>query len=179
MNTHLEPWRKATRNGFVSGTAASIASTISLLVLGRIELGEAAAPINGPSQWIWGRRAPFENHFSFRYTVAGYAIHHAASVFWAILYERLRQNPPQEIWETRENKSVLAPAAAITTIAYVVDFNLIPKRLTPGFEKRLSKRGLLIVYGSFALGLASGALIGRRPPFQPSPPVRIRCNPMY
>jgi hypothetical protein len=162
MNTHLGAWRKSIRNGFVSGTVASIASTISLLVLGRIELDETAAPMNGPSQWIWGRYAPFENHFSFRYTVAGYAIHHAASVFWAILYERLRQHLVQGAHG--KNKPVLAPAAAITTVAYVVDFNLTPRRLTPGFEKRLSKRGLFIVYGTFALGLAAGALIGIRAP---------------
>ena len=53
-------------------------------------------------------------------------------------------------------------SAAITTAAYVVDFNLTPRRLTPGFEKRLSKRGLFIVYATFALGLATGALIGSR-----------------
>jgi hypothetical protein len=160
MNTHSGTWRKAIRNGFVSGTVASIVSTISLLILGRIELGETAAPVNGPSQWIWGRYAPFENHFSLRYTVAGYVIHHAASVFWAILHERLRQHLSQEI--QGKNKSILATSAAITTAAYVVDFNLTPRRLTPGFEKRLSKRGLFIVYGTFALGLATGALIGSR-----------------
>jgi hypothetical protein len=162
MNTHLGAWQKAIRNGFVSGTVASIASTVSLLVLGRIELGETAAPLNGPSQWIWGMRAPFENRFSFQYTVAGYVIHHAASVFWAILHERLRQHLLQGA--QGKNQPVLAPAAAITTAAYVVDFNLTPRRLTPGFEKRLSKRGLVIVYGTFALGLAAGALIGTRSP---------------
>jgi hypothetical protein len=167
MNTHLGAWQKAIRNGFVSGTVASIASTISLLVLGRIELGETAAPLNGPSQWIWGMRAPFKDRFSFRYTVAGYVIHHAASVFWAILHERLRQHLLQGA--QGRNQPVLAPAAAITTTAYVVDFNLTPRRLTPGFEKRLSKRGLFIVYATFALGLAAGALIGARGPSpQPS-----------
>ena len=160
MRTPGETWWKAIPNGFVSGTVASIASTVSLLVLGRVELSETAAPLNGPSQWIWGMRAPFQNHFSFRYTLAGYAIHHAASVFWAILYERLRQHLLQGT--QGKNKSILAPAAVITTAAYVVDFNLIPKRLTPGFEKRLSKRGLFIVYGTFALGLAAGAWIGTR-----------------
>lgn len=157
MRTPGETWWKAIPNGVVSGTVASIASTISLLVLGRVELSETAAPLNGPSQWIWGMRAPFQNHFSFQYTLAGYAIHHAASVFWAILYERLRQRLLQGAQE--KNKPLLAPAAVITTAAYVVDFNLTPRRLTPGFEKRLSKRGLFIVYGTFALGLAAGAWI--------------------
>ena len=175
MNAHSGTWRKAIRNGLVPGTVASIASTISLLILGRIELGETVAPINGPSQWIWGRHAPFKNHFSLRYTVAGYVIHHAASVFWAILHERLRQHLSQGI--QGKNKSILATSAAITTAAYVVDFNLTPRRLTPGFEKRLSKRGLFIVYGTFALGLAAGALISTRSPSRRSHDLKnSRCR---
>jgi hypothetical protein len=170
MSTLGKTWWKAIRNGFVSGTVASIASTISLLVLGRVELSETAAPLNGPSQWIWGMRAPFQNHFSFQYTLAGYAIHHAASMFWAILYERLRQHLLQGSQE--KNKSILGPAAVITTAAYVVDFNLTPGRLTPGFEKRLSKRGLFTVYGTFALGLAAGAWIGARMPSRCFPDIQ-------
>lgn len=113
--------------------------------------------MNGPSQWIWGRHAPYENRFSLRYTVVGYTIHHAASVFWAILHEKLRSrlNP------ARSKAATIAPAIVTTAAAYVVDFYVIPKRLTPGFEHRLSKHSLLMVYGTFALGLATVALMDR------------------
>src|SRR5690349_14866869 len=84
-------WRQTMHDAWLSGSAASISSTRCLAGVGKGELNRSAAPINGPSQWIWGRHAPYKNRFSLRYTVVGYLIHHAASVFWAILYEKLRQ----------------------------------------------------------------------------------------
>jgi len=150
-------WSRTIRAGLVSGAVASIASTIALSILGKAELGKSAAPVNGPSQWIWGRHAPYQDRFSLRYTIVGYAIHHAASVFWAIWYEKLRQRFPP----AKSTAAVLAPAVATTAAAYAVDFHFTPKRLTPGFEHRLSQPSLLIVYGTFALGLAATALIER------------------
>jgi hypothetical protein len=149
-------WGQAFHDGLVSGTVASIASTISLAILGKAELDKSTAPINGPSQWIWGKHALYENCFSLQYTVVGYAIHHAASLFWAILHEKFRQglsSSPQIV--------AIVPAIVTTTAAYVVDFYVIPKRLTPGFEHRLSRRSLLLVYGTFAFGLATAALVER------------------
>ncbi|MDN5836020.1 MAG: hypothetical protein L0H12_01555 [Nitrosospira sp.] len=157
MVQHAKTWSQAFRNGLVSGTVASVVSTISLAIFGKAELDESAAPVNGPSQWVWGRHAPYENRFSFRYTVVGYAIHHAASVFWATWYEKLRPSPSP----TDSGTIAIAPAVITTAAAYVVDFYVIPKRLTPGFEHRLSKRSLLMVYGTFALGLAAAALVDR------------------
>ena len=155
-------WNRALQDGLVSGTVASVVSTVSLAILGKAELDKAAAPINGPSQWVWGKHAPYENRFSLRYTVTGYAIHHAASIFWASLYEKLRQRlgPPPD------RTAPVASAIVITATAYAVDFHVIPKRLTPGFEHRLSKRSLQMVYGAFAIGLAAVALMdhdGRAP----------------
>lgn len=149
-------WGQSIREGLVSGTIASIASTIALSILGKAELGKTAAPINGPSQWIWGRHAPYQDRFSLRYTIVGYAIHHAASVFWALWYEKLRQR----MGPAESAAGALAPAVITAATAYEVDFHFTPKRLTPGFEHRLSQRSLLMVYGTFALGLAATALVG-------------------
>jgi hypothetical protein len=149
-------WSDAFCRGLVSGTVASLASTISLAMLGKAELGKPAAPVNGPSQWIWGKHAPHEDHFTLQYTVLGHVVHHASSVFWAVLYERLRQGLGKE-----KKATALAPALITTAAAYTVDFHVVPQRLTPGFERRLSKRSILLVYGSFALGLAVVALAER------------------
>lgn len=145
------------RKALVSGAVASVASTIALSLLGKAELGKSAAPVNGPSQWIWGRHAPYQDRFSLRYTIVGYAIHHAASVFWAIWYEKLRQR----LAPAKNVPAVLAPAVAAAAAAYAVDFHFTPQRLTPGFENRLSQRALVMVYGSFALGLAATVLVDR------------------
>ena len=88
----------------------------------------------------------------------GYAIHHAASVFWAIFHEKHQE----QLDPATGSGALIVPAIVITAAAYVVDFYAVPKRLSPGFEQRLSKGALFIVYGIFALGLAGGALINRQ-----------------
>ena len=51
MSPVSRTWGKALRKAMASG-GASVLSTISLALLGKSELGRAAAPVNGPSQWI-------------------------------------------------------------------------------------------------------------------------------
>jgi hypothetical protein len=137
-------WPEALQDAVASGSAASIASALALAGFGKHELDDCAAPLNGPSQWVWGKHAPYRNGFSVRHTVTGYAIHHVAATFWALLYEKLR----------RGRRNALPLAVATSALAAVVDYKCTPRRLTPGFEKRLSKRALLAVYAAFALGLA-------------------------
>ena len=50
-----------------------------------------------------------------------------------------------------------ADAVAATAVAAVVDLAIVPRRLTPGFERRLSARSLALVYGALAVGLLLGA----------------------
>jgi hypothetical protein len=144
------------RDALVSGSIASVLSTAALALRGKGDVDDAAAPVNGPSQWIWGRHAPHRNGFSLRHTVVGYGIHHAASVFWAVLYELLCSG------KAGVRCSPATAAMVTSATANVVDFQLTPQRLRPGFEKRLSKRSLLLVYGAFALGLAATRLLHRR-----------------
>jgi hypothetical protein len=150
-------WLEAIRDGAVSGTLASVASAAALAACGQGELRNPATPLNGPSQWIWGRHAPWQDGYSLRYTVAGYAIHHAMSIFWAVLYEKWRGSPAKG-----SSAGVVVPATATSALACFVDYRLTPDRLTPGFEKRLSRRSLFVVYALFAAGLAAGTLLQTR-----------------
>ena len=135
------------------GTLASVASAMALARAGQRENGSAAAPLNGPSQWLWGRGAPYRNDLTWRHTAVGYTIHHGASLFWGVLFEALRRRAPQDVPGT------LAAAVTTTALANFVDFQLTPQRLTPGFEKRLSRRALFGVYAAFAAGLAVGGWV--------------------
>jgi hypothetical protein len=141
--------RRLARNSAVTGSAASLVSTAALMLLGRRDAGRASAPINAVSHWFWDKEALRDGRPSLKYTLPGFLTHHAASVFWAASYERAfgaaaRRNPAV----------ALAGGAAVAALAAFVDFNLTPRRLTPGFEHRLSRKSLWLVYGAFALGLA-------------------------
>jgi hypothetical protein len=143
-------WKEVAARAAVSGAVASALSALALAICGRLELRHAWAPLNGPSQWVFGMYAARKSRFSARYTVTGYLIHHAASVFWALLFERLRA------WRAG---SVGPAAAATAALACAVDLRLTPRRLTPGFERRLGRASLAVVYVAFALGLAAGAAL--------------------
>src|SRR5688500_16083075 len=111
-------WSSAIHNSLVSGSIASIASALVLSLPGKAELGNVAAPVSRPRQAIWCVRSPHQDDFRLRYTLVGYGIHHATSVFWALWYEKFRQQlPPVESTAT-----VLAPAIATAAAAYAVDF---------------------------------------------------------
>ncbi|MFO1396551.1 MAG: hypothetical protein U1F48_05765 [Burkholderiales bacterium] len=151
MQRDTVTWTTALREAARSGTVASIVSTLVLVACGRREHDDAAQPMNGPSQWVWGRSAPYAAGFSARHTVVGYAIHHAMSILWAVLFERYRPRREAAMAATA------TAAAATAAVAAAVDFRIVPKRLSPGFEARLSRPALLAVYAGFAVGLASAA----------------------
>jgi len=82
-------WNRAINRGLRSGTSASIVSTFALLLFGRKESRSAWAPVNAISHWYWGDDAIRRNRPSIKYTLPGYLTHHATSVFWAVLFERV------------------------------------------------------------------------------------------
>jgi hypothetical protein len=141
----------------VSGTCASVLSTAALATLGKRETGSAFAPTNAISHWIWGDEAATHNAPSLRHTAAGYLIHHASATFWAMLFERVLKGRPAP-----SVPAVVTAASATAAVACFADYKLTPHRLRPGYEMRLSRSSLAIVYGAFALGLTAGALINRR-----------------
>ena len=154
----MEDWKTAIERGAVSGATSSLLSTAALALLGKGEANSSYAPTNAISHWIWGDKAARHDGPSVRYTVPGYLIHHASSMFWSVLFERFLG----EVLDRRKLGPTLAAAAATSAVACFTDYNLTPRRLTPGFEKRLSRPSLAVVYASFGLGLAAGAMLCRR-----------------
>jgi hypothetical protein len=118
----------------------------------------AIAPVNAVSHWIWKDKAIHQHKASLRYSVVGYAIHHAASIFWAIAFEQLATRHKHNPMPGR----TIGNAAAVAALACVVDLRCTPERLTPGFERRLSNRSLAAVYVAFAVGLALHDLYSAR-----------------
>jgi hypothetical protein len=67
----------------------------------------------------------------------------------ACLYEMLAGR------RVRTRSRALAGGALTSAVAYVTDYHVVPRRLTPGFEMRLSRAALAAVYVALALGLCA------------------------
>lgn len=145
------------RAACLSGSAASVTSTMALALCGEAEDGAPAGPINGPSQWLWGEAEAYCRKPTWRHTVTGYGIHHAMSVLWATLYESLHRSE-RDLKPAR----ICAEAAVVSALAYCVDYHVAPRRLRPGFKKHLGPRSIFAVYAAFGVGLAAVTLLGKR-----------------
>ena len=156
----MSNWTIPLRRGLVGGSAASMLSTVALAALGRRQTGSPYAPTNAISHWFYGDAAAMKNRPSLRYTLIGYLIHHASATFWAVLVERLLG----KVFDRREPLTTLEVATAAAAVACFADYQLTPERLQPGYEKRLSRPALALVYATFGLGLAAGAMLVRRAP---------------
>ncbi|WP_144641238.1 hypothetical protein [Bordetella genomosp. 13] len=150
-------WRDALREGLISGAAASVLSTLVLMRQGRTQAGSWAAPTNATSHWIWGDPALRADEVSWRHTFNGYAIHHAAAFFWATLHARSTAT----LSPRRDAAAIAAAGMATAAVACVADYTLTPRRLTPGFEHRLSTGAMAMAYGAFGLGIALASLAWR------------------
>ncbi len=56
----------------------------------------------------------------------------------------------------------LLGAAVVAASAYVIDYHLIPRRFTPGFEHRVSGKSLAVILAALAVGLATRDIISAR-----------------
>ncbi len=140
-------------NTLCTGAAASVATAVAAAVLGETEKGKPLGPLNAVSHILWGDEAAKHNEASLKYTATGLLLNTAAVTMWAGLYEMLH--------DRRQKKDDLAgtllDGALVSAAAYITDYCLVPKRLTPGFELKLSTWALLGIYGVLALSFAAGS----------------------
>jgi len=150
-------WNRTLREGLVSGTLAGLFSAAALLVTGKRDTGSAVAPVNAESHWLWGDESLREDRPTWRHTAAGIVTHQLSTVFWATLYAMVRgsRRRPQTLPEA------LAGGIATSAAAAAIDYTLVPKRLTPGFEHRLSRGSMVGVFAALAGGIALGSLLLR------------------
>jgi hypothetical protein len=162
--------RAVLRGALIGGTLAAVASTAAAILAARAQAIPAAGAVNAVSHWAWGDAAAArQDRVSVRYTLTGLLTNHAASIFWAFFYERLRPRAG-----ALTPGGALARGAAVSGIAYLVDYHVVPRRLTPGYELRLSNRSLALIYGAIALALPLCDLLRRR---RPAAPARTQASP--
>lgn len=143
------------QRALVSGSLASLATVATLAVLARAESRRAVQPVNATSHVLHGDAAGRVRRMDMPHTLLGYAIHHAAAVFWATIYQAWRARPGAR------SASALGDAMALSALAAFVDYAVVPRRLSPGWEIVLPKSAIALTYVAMAFALAAA---GRRRP---------------
>jgi hypothetical protein len=159
-------------SALISGTVASLVSAAALALLAKGENKSAVQPLNATSHWIHGSGAGNVRAVNVSHTATGYATHHGACVFWATLLETLLAGRTE-----RRASNVVKYAALVAAIAAIVDYWIVPKRLTPGWEYALSKPSITSGFAAMAAGLALGGLLTSASQPKPRAKVAARSSP--
>lgn len=142
------------RNVATTASLATTATTAAALYVSKAETNHVAAALNATSHILWGDEAAKHDDADLEHTLVGGALNASAMGAWALVNELLpRAHTPL---------GAVTKGVAVSALAYVTDYLLVPKRFTPGFEKRLSPLGMLTMYGSLAGALALGEWVARR-----------------
>jgi len=138
----------AVSSGAVAGMAAAC---------GQAEGHSRWQPINGISHIVWGPLAAARTGFTWRHTGVGLLLNGAACGFWAVVYQAGRRSfaKPDSV------RALAGAGLAVSAIAYLIDYHMVPSRFTPGFELTLTRRSFPWLYGALAAGLFASGLIAR------------------
>ena len=142
------------RNVVTTASVATTATTTAALLISKAETNHLAAALNATSHILWGDRAAKHDHADLAHTLVGGALNASAMGAWAVVNELLPR--------ARTPLGAVAKGAIVSGLAYVTDYVLVPKRLTPGFEKRLSPTGMLTMYATLAGALVLGEWLAQR-----------------
>jgi hypothetical protein len=131
---------------------------VTAALRGKHDSGSAVAPINATSHVAWGEDAADVERADAKHTLLGLVINGGASVFWSALYEKAFGRAA----ERGQVATALLGGGAVATLAYVTDYYLVSKRLTPGWEHRVTPRSLALIYTGLALSFPLRGLLRRR-----------------
>lgn len=141
-----------------STAVATATTTASLLWFGSRHARTPWAPLDAVSHIAWGDRAFARDELDVRHTLVGLLLNPSAVASWSALHALIVSRPMQ----TRDAiPFAIAAGAAVAATAYLVDFSLVPERLSPGFQWKLPKRPVRKVYVMLAASLAAGSLLAR------------------
>ncbi|MGN7753346.1 hypothetical protein [Sinorhizobium sp. 22678] len=137
-----------------SGLCAGLAALAALAVAAERRNRSPWRPINATSHWIHGPRSGSVSRPDLAHTGTGFTTHMLASFWWALPFSAMTGR------SARPSPSrVVAAAAGTTALAALVDYGLVPKRLTPGWELALPKSDLMMAYVAMGLGLVLGTYL--------------------
>ena len=126
------------------------ATTAAIMLCSDKENKSPWAALNCVAHIVDGDEKEQPVNYSPRESGLGVAVNGTAMCAWGVLYEGA-------LSVTGARRTVLT-ALLGTGTAYVIDYYVVPKQFTPGIEKRLSGRALLICYGALCASLAVSGL---------------------
>lgn len=143
-----------TRNALATAGLTTAATTLAALVVSKLETGSAPAGLNATSHILWGDEAAHVDGFEPKYTVVGGLLNAGAMLAWSVMHEAL----------PRPRGTIAAVTKGLLTsgVAYLTDYRVVPARLTPGFEKRFSPRGMAWMYGVLGAAFGLAGLVAAR-----------------
>ena len=141
----------------ITGTNALAATSLAATLLSRHESDSAVRPLNAATHIAYGREAEHVDDVDLKHTALGIAINIGASVFWATLFEKA--------FGRTADRGDVAKAAfgakAVADLAYLTDYHVLPRRLSPGWEAGVSERSVLVLFNVLAASLPVRGLLRR------------------
>jgi len=146
------------RYALYCGGAAGVASIATVMLSALAEGRSPFEPVNATSHWLWGDKAGMHGEADLAHTLTGAITNQSAAMFWGALFGAwLSSRPPRSTGE------MFRDAAVTGAIATTIDYGILPRRLSPGWELSVSRPSVVIGMAAMALGLALGGLAAQEP----------------
>ncbi len=140
--------------GLKTGLALAATTNAAIMLASDKETGSPWAALNCVAHIVDGDGKEQPTGYSPRESWLGIAVNGTAMAAWGVLYEG-------GLRVTNTQSSPLTAALATAT-AYVIDYKIVPKRYTPGIEKRLSQNAIWLIYGVLGLTFALSPLWNKK-----------------
>ncbi|WEX09577.1 hypothetical protein [Chelativorans sp. AA-79] len=145
------------RYALFSGTAAGLAALLAVMASAMAEGRGVLEPVSATSHWLHGDSAGRTAKADASHTGVGLVTNAASAMFWAL---------PFAFWASRGGPRslthLLCGASVLSALAALLDYGLLPRRLSPGWELAVSKRAVAGAFAAMAAGLAAGAWAAQR-----------------
>ena len=129
--------------GFKTGLVLAAATNAVIMLASDKENDSPWAALNCVAHIVDGDDKEQPEGYAPRESRIGILVNGTAMSAWGVLYEGA-------LLVTRTRSSPLTALLAVGA-AWVIDYRIVPKRFTPGIEKRLSQRSVLLSYTAMAV----------------------------
>lgn len=136
-----------------AAVGAGLGSAFAAAAVARSAGKGALQPLNATSHWLHGPEAGRVRGVDATHSGVGIATHALSALFWAVPYALWLGRKP-----VRSDAGIVGGAAVTTLVAAAVDYLVMPRRLTPGWELAIGRTGTALTFAGLGLGLAAGAL---------------------